>query len=446
MSRREPEALIWERCEVLIKEFVVSAYGCSTLPNPPLELPDFPAIQPESCQNLVNQTKGLFLIDRAGFKHRLSSVVNDTLPDHVKRNIDPKGAKQKWMSKNVNKISETVICRISRDWLSASLDEESPDTDRWYMGVSLLIGLALSGAETARREGFHLLSSIAMAKKPASWATKISGPHQIDWSPESHFITDEPPHPSGVLAASNILDILVTREPSSSSVLPHWLEALAVNAQLCELLEVNRRLMQLLDNHEQGHESVVRAATQLLSSNSSYSTDILRKAASHDNVQTRKELASSLQRIASDDVNLATSLMYSLLNDEDSDVRVLSTTYISSLVRSDFHSFTVNARLALEKEDVRMTKRIVDSAMREYLSIDSYDKAGLLPLAWKSSDQSTKSRLASLIIQQSEANTEGFIDTCMRFREVSNDAFDDLRSSILRRERSMEDKLPKGLD
>ena len=100
----------------------------------------------------------------------------------------------------------------------------------------------------------------------------------------------------------------------------------------------------------------------------------------------------------------------------------------------------------LEKEDVRMTKRIVDSAMREYLSIDSYDKAGLLPLAWRSSDQSTKSRLASLIIQQSEANTEGFIDTCMRFREVSNDAFDDLRSSILRRDRSMEDKLPKGLD
>ena len=139
MSRREPEALIREHCEILIKELVKSAFVSSPLPNPPLELPDFPAIQPKSSQNLVDQTIGLYLIDRAGFKYRLSSVVNDTLPDHVKRNIDPEGARQKWMYKNVNKISETVISRLSRDWLSASLDEEAPDTDRWYMGVSLLI-------------------------------------------------------------------------------------------------------------------------------------------------------------------------------------------------------------------------------------------------------------------------------------------------------------------
>ena len=183
-----------------------------------------------------------------------------------------------------------------------------------------------------------------------------------------------------------------------------------------------------------------------MSSNLSYSTDILRKAALHNNVQTRKQVASSLERIASEDATLASYLMDSLLNDEDSDVRVISTTYMSSLVRYDVHSFTVKAKLVLEKEDVRMTKRIVDSAMREYLSIDSYDKAGLLPLAWRSSDPSTKSRISSLIIQLSESNTEGFIDTCMKFRDISNDAFEDLRSTLLRRDSSIEDKLPKGLD
>ena len=446
MSRREPEALIREHCEILIKELVKSAFVSSPLPNPPLELPDFPAIQPKSSQNLVDQTIGLYLIDRAGFKYRLSSVVNDTLPDHVKRNIDPEGARQKWMYKNVNKISETLISRLSRDWLSASLDEEAPDTDRWYMGVSLLIGLAISGAETARTEGFHLLSSIAMAKKPGTWATKISGPHHIDWSPEVHFSIDEAPHPSGVLAASNILDSLVAHEPATSRVLPYWLEALAVNEQLCGLLEVNRRLSELLDKDLGGYEPVIRAAIQLMSSNLSYSTDILRKAALHNNVQTRKQVASSLERIASEDATLASYLMDSLLNDEDSDVRVISTTYMSSLVRYDVHSFTVKAKLVLEKEDVRMTKRIVDSAMREYLSIDSYDKAGLLPLAWRSSEPSTKSRISSLIIQLSEANPEGFIDTCMKFRDISNDAFEDLRSTLLRRDSSIEDKLPKGLD
>ena len=110
------------------------------------------------------------------------------------------------MSSNVESISETLICRVSRDWLSASLDEDSPDTDRWYMGVSLLIGLAISGSEVARKEGPHLLSSIAMAKKPGTWSRKTSGPHHIDWSPVGIIESIDPPHPSGVLAAPTILD------------------------------------------------------------------------------------------------------------------------------------------------------------------------------------------------------------------------------------------------
>ena len=95
---------------------------------------------------------------------------------------------------------------------------------------------------------------------------------------------------------------------------------------------------------------------------------------------------------------------------------------------------------------MRLTKRIVDSAIREYLSSDSFDSAGLLPLAWASSDQSTKSKLAGLIIQQSEENYEGFADTCRRFREIGKDTISDLKSFILRRDSSMEERLSKLQD
>ena len=115
---------------------------------------------------------------------------------------------------------------------------------------------------------------------------------------------------------------------------------------------------------------------------------------------------------------------------------------MSSLVRSDTHLFIEKAKPVLERAEIRLTKRIVESAIREYLSLDSFDGAGLLPLAWASSDQSTKSKLAGLIIQQSEANYEGFTETCRRFREISNDTFNDLKSFILRRNSSMEKKLP----
>ena len=443
MSRREAQALIWERCEILMREFVKSAYSYSSLPNPPLELPDFPAIVPESPESLVNQARGLYLIDRSGFNHRLSVIVNERTPDYVKRNIDPETAKQKWMSNNVNSISETLICRISRDWLSAALDEDAPDTDRWYMGVSLLIGLALSGSEDARKEGFHLLSSIAMAKKPGTWAAMISGPHQIDWSPANDPHSDEPPHPSGVLAASNILDSLTRGDDSSSEVLPYWLENLTANKQLCDLLEVDRRLLDLLDRDIRNYQTVVRASIQLLSSNTSGSVELLVKASQHHNPRTRREVASSLQRIASDNHGLALTLVESLIEDEDSDTRVISTTFISSLVKTDFQLFIDKAKLAFDKGDERITKRIVDSAMREYLSIDSFDGAELLPLAWASSDQSTKSKIAGLMIQQSEANREAFILTCERFREINDDTFNDVRTYILRRDSSMENKLEK---
>ena len=165
-----------------------------------------------------------------------------------------------------------------------------------------------------------------------------------------------------------------------------------------------RQLQDLLDGDLGNCEPVVRAAIQLLSCNPSDSAEILIKASQHHNVQTRRETASSLQRIASDDFRLALSLMDTLLADKDSDVRVISATYLSSLARSDRHLFIEKAKPALERSEVRLTKRIVDSAIREYLSSDSFDRAGLLPLAWASSDQSTKSKLAGLIIQQSEEN------------------------------------------
>ena len=220
------------------------------------------------------------------------------------------------------------------------------------------------------------------------------------------------------------------------------MEDLTVNKQLSELLQVQRRLLDLLDGDLGNCEPVVRAAIQLLSCSPSESSEILIKASRHDNVQTRRETASSLQRIASDDFSLALSLMDDLLGDPDSDVRVISATYLSSLVRSDTHLFIEKAKPVLERAEIRLTKRIVESAIREYLSLDSFDGAGLLPLAWASSDQSTKSRLAGLIIQQSEANYEGFTETCRRFREISNDTFNDLKSFILRRDSSMEKKLP----
>ena len=443
MSRREARTLIWEGCEALIRELTETSFQVATLPHPPLELPDFPAIQPETSEKLADQAVGIFLNDKAGFNHRLSSIVDDKIPDYIRRNIDPEKLREKWISENSEKISEALIFKMSSDWLSSALDESSPDTDRWYLGVSLLIGLSLKGSYVAREEGFHLLISISMAQPPRLQTPRTSGPHHLAWNPSDETQPDEVPHPSGVLAASIILDTLSGNHVSNSQILPYWLESLTVSRKLSMHLNVPNRLMTLLKQRDYTNSKmVVKSAIQLISEYPQESHDILTLASKHHEPETRRELASLLQRISFDDAQLALGLMEGLLQDEDSDTRVLATTFLSSLVRYDIPTFSAKASEVLKRGDERMTQRIVDSAMREYLSINPMDEDSLLSHAWISSGESSKSRLVGLVMQQLEVTEEGFKLSCKRIYESSNDEYYDLKKRILRRDSSLDYLMP----
>lgn len=439
MSRREARTLIWEGCEALIRELTKASFQAATLPHPPLELPDFPAIQPETSEKLADQAVGIFLNDRAGFNHRLSSIVDDKIPDYVRRNIDSEKLREKWTFENSDKISEALIFKMSSDWISSALDESSPDTDRWYLGVSLLIGLSLNGSYVAREEGVHLLISISMAQPLRLQTPRPSGPHHIAWNPANEPQLDEVPHPSGVLAASIILDTLSGNHVSNSQILPYWLESLAVFRKLTMHLSLPNRLMTLLNQRDYTNSKmVVKSTIQLISECPQESHEILTLASKHSDPETRRELASSLQRISFDDTQLALRLMEGLLQDEDSDTRVIATTFLSSLVRYDIPKFSAKASEVLKKGDERMTQRIVDSAMREYLSINPMDEYSLLSDAWISSGESSKSRLVGLIMQQLEVTEEGFKQSCRRIFESSNDEYYDLKKRILRRDSSLD--------
>ena len=88
MARREGSALVWEMADKRLKLAVREAFLLAPLPNPPLELPDFPAIPPSDTESLIRQAAGIFAIDRQGFNLRLTEVCDEHIPDHVKRSID----------------------------------------------------------------------------------------------------------------------------------------------------------------------------------------------------------------------------------------------------------------------------------------------------------------------------------------------------------------------
>ena len=72
-------------------------------------------------------------------------------------------AESEWLASNSDAIAERVLALQTRDWLAVALDENVPDTDRWYLGSSLLVGLALGGTEVARDDCYYFLEAIAYA-------------------------------------------------------------------------------------------------------------------------------------------------------------------------------------------------------------------------------------------------------------------------------------------
>tara|TARA_B100001250_G_scaffold412359_1_gene443337 strand:+ start:109 stop:852 length:744 start_codon:yes stop_codon:yes gene_type:complete len=240
------------------------------------------------------------------------------------------------------------------------------------------------------------------------------------------------------MAAAAILDTIAMGDSSQTDILPHWLEGLTVMSHLCGLLDVPNRLMASLERGSGKHtEVLVRGAIQLMAEWPGESRDILLAASQRPDHDARRGVSSSLQRISSEDSDFSLQLMDILVEDGDSDVRTLATTYLSSLVRTDMPLFTEKASVVLGRGDERMTQRVVDSAMREYLAMDPEDGAGLLPKAWASSNEGSRSRLAGLMIQQAEISQEGFRKASREIREASEENFQDLRSRILRRDASM---------
>ena len=188
MVRRESSVLIWENCTELLEKYVKSSFENGFLPHPPLELPDFPAQYPKSISTISSQILGLFSVDKAGFNAKLLEVIGILEPAYVKRHIDPLREREKWALNNINQISRRILILQINDWFNAALDEHSPDTDRWYFAVSILIGMCYEASKICKEYCFNFIISISMARPPNFRPNSYpSGPHNIAWDPSKKY-------------------------------------------------------------------------------------------------------------------------------------------------------------------------------------------------------------------------------------------------------------------
>jgi len=414
MARREGSALVWQKTDERLKLAISEAFETAPLPNPPLELPDFPAIPPENAEALVRQAAGIFAIDRQGFNLRLSEIIDDHLPDHVKRSIDPEDAESDWLESKAEELAERILVLQARDWLAVALEESSPDTDRWYLGAALVQGLALGGSVVACDDCYFLLESIAYAVTPGNLPySNVVGKHQLAWSSEMAIANPLPPHPAGAMAATSILDTLSMRPESASNILPHWLENLSVSLHLCPILSVPTRVIDGLGQAEgEACAPYVRAGLQILSHSPEEARDILVASADHRSSLARRTVAEALSRIHSQDSAFALILADRLIHDEDASVVILTATFVGGLARFSEEEFVPRALIILADGGGRAVQRLVESGLRDHLSAKPSDPHSMLPQAWLSSSTVGRSRVGNLIVEQARVAPAAFVQTC----------------------------------
>jgi len=431
MSRREAKALLREHCDKMLRECIALSFEYLPLPNPPLEIPDFPAKSPNDLITLTQQALGISSIDTAGFLYRLDIIIENYEPSFIKRHIDPDTEREKWLSKNIAEISERILILQIKDWLYSALDEDSPDTDRWYLSVSSLIGLSLKGSHIIESEGFNLFDSIVFARKPGISSRKSSGRHQITWNGESEISNEDISHPSGVLAANSILDILQLHQTNHNTVLPYWLERLSISKHISFVLNIPSRVQNLIiDCNQNNCENLLMATIHSLSNNPDVSKETLYQACNSEKEYLRRNLASNLSRIDSEDRDFCVSLLEKLITDEDSDTRVLSTTYLGNLARLERSVFIRFTKEISKKQDSRMIQRLIESGLRHYLSLDSNDSDDLVPMLWTRCNSESRSQLSGMLVEIGKKNQPSFIKISSKIFELDRDSYIDLVNRI----------------
>ncbi|DAC55736.1 MAG TPA: hypothetical protein D7I11_02600, partial [Candidatus Poseidoniales archaeon] len=217
------------------------------LPAPPMSDPDFPPIPPTSPHRLFEEGLGILSIDRGMFDRHLNTVVDLIVPHRMNLSDDPFEIHQKWLSRRMGDVADRLLFHIATDWLAQAFDPHAPNTDRWWLSIALLNGLATVPYGQPVHQGYHLVESIALAERPGTWHTQPdAGPQHMDWNAHAvvpRMSSTVVAHERGVDAARWVLERLEDGDLDRRLLLLEWIRLLLERKPLIEPLGLKDLLL-----------------------------------------------------------------------------------------------------------------------------------------------------------------------------------------------------------
>ena len=399
--------------------------GCEDwpLPEPPLSDPDFPVRPPKDPAKLIEIAHALLDANRAAFDRDLESIGESLVPHRLSLTADPAREARKWLERRGDEVAERALFIRVETLLAQALDADAPDVDRWWVAIALLNGLSSKDSPISRQQGYHLMESIALARKPGYWhGGATPGPHLVDWQEGSEVTTADPMQADarGSFAAGWLLDRMEEADPPRP-VLVEWLDIAMARRTLVVPLSILSRL-----NRMAGDGNIILSSRIAALTPKGWDLDLegsqkLELTLLSREPQVRCALADALDEIIHRRGAAALPLLDTLLSDESTDVVRVATGSLRLTVSLDSDGFANRCARIVHQPDSSIHRRFTQTALRDYLVQHPEDRKGLTVQLWINGDEVVRTRLRELLLHMVDDHSEALSSILNRIVSMDGD-------------------------
>ena len=386
---------------VKLQEKISSSVINWPLPEPPLQSPELPPIHPSKPEDIENLALALYDIDSGLFIRLIESTLEEILPYRRTLMEEDYEEHEKWLIKREHEVAEKILYGMCQDWLSQSLDESSPDSDRWWLSIVLFNGLSDKDSKIAINQGYHLIESIAIASKPGRWHSKPEvGSHMVDWNPDVALARMElVSHPLGNEAAKWQLDCLGKGSIERKKLLAEWVLILFERPPLVESLNLLSYVESLIETDDEEILSIVsKSVPKMIELFPEKGLDILSKLSTHKSRKVRFSVADILPRSIKSSMGVELTVLDRLLSDVEPSIVSAASAALSEVRVFDEQGY-IDRVITLSKNSESGVKRAIIPHLRYYISNYLEDQYGLIKYIWADGDEIILTRMREVLLR-----------------------------------------------
>jgi len=397
--------------------------GCKSwpLPQPPLFDEDFPPIIPAESREISEKGLALLHADRGMFDRHLNIVVDMIVPHRMNLTDDPFEVHEKWLLRRLDVLTERLLFAIATEWLAQALDRSCPDSDRWWLAIALVNGLANKSYGQPVHQGYHLVESIALAERPGTWHTQPEVTNaNMDWNPHGMVprTTSVIAHDAGSEAAIWLLSCLEQGDEERRILLIQWCLLLLERKELIHPLGISQILVRRAsDPSSEVSCKVAMCLAKLLEGDKEAGLECIRILHNRDELLIRRAMADVLTRLFRRIGELTIPILNKMLEDDDESVLAAASATVGDL-RFINQEIWADKISELCSHPTKIVRRNLVYTLRDYLEAFPIDERKIIPSLWGDGDEVVITRLRELLMRMDEVDSDRFAITLTSLQEL----------------------------